>query len=46
MDKDKQEVFFQLLKNTYEKTQSPKNVSLDEVMESLKSELSILITRQ
>ncbi|WP_180954696.1 hypothetical protein [Bacillus sp. V5-8f] len=45
MDDNKQEYFFQLLKKTYEKTKSPNDLSLEEIMESLKTELSVLFTR-
>lgn len=44
MDKQKQESFFKLLKSTYEITESRKDVSLEEIMKTLKSELSVLFT--
>jgi hypothetical protein len=46
MDKQKQESFFQLLKNTYEYTTNRDDVSLEELMDTLKGELSILFAEK
>lgn len=45
MDKQKQESFFKLLKSAYENTESRKDVSLEEIMNTLKSELSLLFSK-
>ena len=40
MDKYRQERFFQLLKNTYDRTDATENVSVETVIEQIKSELA------
>ncbi|MGE6379059.1 hypothetical protein [Peribacillus muralis] len=42
MDKQAQERFFQILKDTYEVIVNKENISIDEIMEHLKNELSPL----
>ncbi|MFJ7752922.1 hypothetical protein ACQKGI_15760 [Peribacillus muralis] len=42
MDKQAQERFFQILKDTYEVTLNKENISIDEIMEHLKNELTPL----
>ncbi|WP_285768349.1 hypothetical protein [Peribacillus sp. SI8-4] len=42
MDKQAQERFFQILKETYEATVNKEDVSIDEIMDHLKTELTPL----
>ncbi|WP_155645394.1 MULTISPECIES: hypothetical protein [Peribacillus] len=42
MDKEQQERFFQILKDTYEATVNKENASIDEIMDHLKNELTPL----
>ncbi|MDQ0220018.1 hypothetical protein [Peribacillus cavernae] len=42
MDKQTQENFFQLLKHTYETTLNRNDISLEELMTTLKDELVVL----
>ncbi|MGE7906079.1 hypothetical protein ACQKNS_16920 [Peribacillus sp. NPDC094092] len=42
MDKEAQQRFFQILKETYEATVNQENASIDEVIEHLKNELTPL----
>ncbi|MEF2095958.1 hypothetical protein V3595_14915 [Bacillus sp. CFBP9009] len=42
MEKQEQERFFQILKETYEATVNQENISINEVIEHLKNELTPL----
>lgn len=46
MDKLKQESFFQLLQSTYESTADRDDVSLEDLMTTLKDQLSILFAEK
>ncbi|MCO0599209.1 hypothetical protein NGI46_17505 [Peribacillus butanolivorans] len=42
MDKEAQEKFFQILKNTYNTTTNEENISIDEFIGQIKNELTSL----